>query len=519
MQARALSAGKPPLAYDPRIPCWRKRPVNPHRIVSSTFLGALLLAGCQSTGSAERTATTASAPVTAATAANAIDPTLAVATFDSAWQLVYDSHFDPNFNGVDWPGVRDELRPKVDGLDDERELRGVIEDMLSRLGQSHFALLPREAVDRLEGAESAASDSMSEDNTSDASSAGDDDDEEKESDHEGDLGLIVAILDDEVVVTHVDDDGPAAQAGVRTGWVIEEIDGRNLSERLRELPTSDDNRMVQYHAMAIINARLAGDPETTVNLRFRDEDDDVAEVELTRRQRPGELVQFGNLPPMNANLEHERLVATGGAQVGVIRFTVWMLPLSKPFAAAVDDLRDVDGIVIDLRGNPGGVGGMAMGIAGHFVSDASSLGTMKMRTGELQFNISPRRLDSKGDRADPFTRPLAILVDRYTASTSEIFAAGMQSIGRARVFGETSAGAALPAQMNRLPNGDVLLHAFADFILPSGESVEGVGVVPDTPIELLRKDLVGGRDPVLDAAVNWIAEEAAKRHAAAMITK
>ncbi len=104
----------------------------------------------------------------------------------------------------------------------------------------------------------------------------------------------------------------------------------------------------------------------------------------------------------------------------------------------------------------------------------------------------------------PFAGPLAILVDRQSASTSEIFAMGMQTLGRGRVFGETTPGMALPAVMLRLPNRDVLYHAFADFTDPNGVRIEGRGVIPDRPVALTRADLLAGRDLVQEAAVEWI---------------
>ena len=74
---------------------------------------------------------------------------------------------------------------------------------------------------------------------------------------------------------------------------------------------------------------------------------------------------------------------------------------------------------------------------------------------------------------------MAILVDAMSGSATECFAGGMQSIGRARVFGQTSMGQALPALFDQLPNGDVLIHAYGDFVTADGTRLEGRGVVPD----------------------------------------
>ena len=105
---------------------------------------------------------------------------------------------------------------------------------------------------------------------------------------------------------------------------------------------------------------------------------------------------------------------------------------------------------------------------------------------------------------EPFGGPLAIVVDELSASTSEMFAAGLQALGRARVFGERTAGQALPAMATKLPTGDVLMHVVADFVAADGSRIEGRGVVPDEVIPLRRADLAAGRDASLDAAVRWI---------------
>ncbi len=106
----------------------------------------------------------------------------------------------------------------------------------------------------------------------------------------------------------------------------------------------------------------------------------------------------------------------------------------------------------------------------------------------------------------PFAGPVAILVDEGSYSASEIFSGGMQSIGRARVFGAHTAGGALPAVLERLPSGDVLQYAIGDFVTATGQRIEGRGVIPDQAVESSRSDLLAGRDPVLDAALDWIAK-------------
>jgi carboxyl-terminal processing protease len=171
--------------------------------------------------------------------------------------------------------------------------------------------------------------------------------------------------------------------------------------------------------------------------------------------------------------------------------------LMSEFQKAVEAAKAADGLIIDLRGNPGGLGAMAMGMGGWLVEEENiKLGTMMMRNGELNFVLNPR--------LDPYLGPVAILIDGLSGSTSEIFAGGMQAIGRARVFGETTAGQALPALASKLPNGDVLMHAIADYLVVDGSRIEGRGIVPDEVVPLTVEALAEGRDPALQAAVRWI---------------
>jgi carboxyl-terminal processing protease len=154
---------------------------------------------------------------------------------------------------------------------------------------------------------------------------------------------------------------------------------------------------------------------------------------------------------------------------------------------------------------------MVGGVAGHFLARRDTLGSNQTRTSRLVFVANPRAATSDGRSVTPFAGPVAVLQDELSGSASEIFAAGMRAIGRVRVFGATSIGGVLPASWDRLPNGDVLYHAIGEFITPDGQRLEGVGVVPDEPVTVTRADLLAGRDPVLNAAMRWIAGEKGRR--------
>jgi carboxyl-terminal processing protease len=114
-----------------------------------------------------------------------------------------------------------------------------------------------------------------------------------------------------------------------------------------------------------------------------------------------------------------------------------------------------------------------------------------------------------------FEGPLAILIDPLSASTSEIFAGGMKDLGRARIFGERSAGLALPSNFQKLPNGDVMQYAFANYVSASGVPLESRGVEPHVDAPPNREALIKGRDNALNAAMEWIELERGKSNAKA----
>jgi carboxyl-terminal processing protease len=412
--------------------------------------------------------------------------TLAVETFDSAWAVIDRTLWDTTFNGVDWDAVRDELRPRARQARTYQELRTVLGEMVRRLGLSHFGIIPGDVQDRLAA------------------------DEDAPAGAPGDAGLELRLVGERFLVTRVAPGGAAAAAGVRPGWTIDAVEGRPAKEVLAlvdRLPTAREQRARQLAAWAALSAALHGRAGERLRVRFTAGAGRRVEKALVLTPAAGTATKMGNLPELAVRAEHERLRLDDGTQVGVIRFNYWMPVVSPRLDRAVDALRDADGIVIDLRGNPGGVGVMAAGFAGHFLDRADTLGTMRMRQGPLRFVVNPRRVDTQARPARPFAGPVAILVDALSVSTSEIFAGGMQKLGRARVFGETTAGQALPSYARRLPNGDVLQHAVADFTGPGGERFEGAGVAPDVAAPPTREALLAGGDPALDAAVRWIREE------------
>jgi carboxyl-terminal processing protease len=391
-----------------------------------------------------------------------------MASFEQVWIAIRDTHWEEQPGGLDWGAVRDELEPRIAAAENQDQVRELLNEMLGRLGQSHFGIVPQSVYSGL-----------------DAGPGG-----------QHTTGIDVRLLGDDVVVTEVVSGSPADLAGVRPGWVLNAVGGREIDgliDGLREIARTRGLQMGLVLASSL-RQRLSGSPNAVVAVTFLDGNGNSVALNIGTAPQRGTTTQFGNLPPIAVWYEDRRYGDTT-----YIRFNAFMdVPRLMPsFEQSIRDCEPCDGIVIDLRGNPGGIAAMAMGMSGFLTAERSfQLGTMHMKGVELNFVVNPR--------LDPFEGPVAILIDSNSASTSEIFAGGLQDLGRARIFGTTSAGAALPSVIERLPNGDGFQHAIANYVSAGGQTLEGNGVTPDEIVELERDVLLEGRDPVIDAALEWI---------------
>jgi carboxyl-terminal processing protease len=392
-------------------------------------------------------------------------------SFDHVWTTIHDRHWDPAMGGLDWEAARDELRPEVESAETTADARAVIHELISRVGLSHYSIIPAEVYDQLalpdgEGA------------------------------LDGSTGIDVRVIDGRAVVVDVVEGSPAAEAGVRAGWVVEKVDEDDLAMAFETVSREFAGTGYEDVALAgVAKGRLVGPVGETVSVEFRDDDDRTRGVELILAEERGRKVRFGYLPPIHVWFDSERIEDT----IGYIAFNMFIDPANvmPAFNDAMTAFMDTDGIVIDLRGNPGGTAVMAMGMAGWLIAEKGRyLGTIHTRDNELKVVVFPRPATYAG--------PVAVLVDGLSGSCSEIFAGGLQDLGRARIFGSRTMGAALPSAIEKLPNGDGFQYAYANYVSRGGEVLEGVGVAPDVDIEPTREGLLRGEDAALDAAIAWI---------------
>jgi carboxyl-terminal processing protease len=435
------------------------------------LLLAVLVASVPAPAQGNRTATPPTAPAAAAAAPAVASEAAAVRvrTFEQVWQTVNDKFFDPTFNGVDWNGVRARYAPRVAALTSDDALYPLLNTMLDELKVSHFAVIPPASMEEM-------------------SSSLEDDDS-----FGGDTGMTVRVVEGRPTVTAVDAGGPAAAAGLRPGFTLVRVGSHDLAEVLAKVKESGKRPVEQlYDARRKVESLLNGMPGKPVEVTYLDAADARHTAAVVRRSMRGKPIKFGAMPTVLARVDARRLENN----VGYVAFNIFLPQMMDQIRDAIRSFGDAPGVVVDLRNNPGGLGPMGTAVAALFLDKDTPLGTMQMRNGNLNFIAVAQ--------PGPYTRPVAVLVDEGSASTSELLAAGLQECGRAAVVGGASLGAMLPSVIERLPNGAIFQYAVADFKTPKGVFLEGRGVVPDVPVTETRAAYLAGGDPVLEAALSYI---------------
>lgn len=266
---------------------------------------------------------------------------------------------------------------------------------------------------------------------------------------EGGIGVVLEIDAGRLRVNDVIPDSPAWREGVQTGDLVLAVDGRKV--RGRRLQRS--------------MAALAGPPGSTVTVRFRSGGMPPRDLTLQRAYVPARSVR-GELLPGN---------------IAVLTLERFHLATTKEFERRLKTLADaadqqLAGIVVDLRGNLGGVIKPAAEIADGFLDEGMVVYTRgRYPASRLEYRALP------GQWAPGV--PLVILVDGQSASASEILAAALRDHERALIVGSRTYGKGTVQSVVALRNGSALKLTTARYYTPSGRTFDGSGIEPDVVIE------------------------------------
>jgi carboxyl-terminal processing protease len=171
---------------------------------------------------------------------------LNIESFEYVWKTIRDQHFDPTLGGLDWQAVHDELLPNVENAQTAEEARAAMTDMISRLHQSHFAIIPASLYDNIEAPA-------------------------KKGDRGGNTGLQFRIIDGKAIVTAVGPGTPGELARVRPGWEIRSIDGEELPPVFEPIAKEFEGKpRKDYYLWSAVRSRIGGAIGDTLTAVFVD---------------------------------------------------------------------------------------------------------------------------------------------------------------------------------------------------------------------------------------------------------
>jgi len=282
------------------------------------------------------------------------------------------------------------------------------------------------------------------------------------------IGALVSIEDGELTVVSPIEGGPAERQGVQAGDKILEINDE----------TTSDMSLTQ----AIIKIR--GPAGTTVVLLIlHDGETTPVEIEIVREEIRLDSVYLDMLPD----------------GIAVIQITHFAGNTDREFTIALEEAleNNLSGIVLDLRGNPGGYLHVVVDIADELLD-----GGIVLYEADDEGNIIKDYEASSGGLAVDV--PLVVLVNDGSASGSEVLAGAIQDRGRGPLIGTKTYGKGSVNVLLALSDGSGLYVTTARWLTPDKRLIEGVGLTPDTEVEITEEDIANGLDPQLDAAINYL---------------
>jgi carboxyl-terminal processing protease len=283
------------------------------------------------------------------------------------------------------------------------------------------------------------------------------------------IGAELSVEDGMLIVVSPLKDSPAEKAGLRPGDVIFQIDGDATGE------------MTLFEAIMNIRGEKGTDVTLTI---IREDIDEPFDVTITRDEITIESVTTELL---DGNISY----------VSVNQFSD---NTTKEFDEAIQEIliKNPKGVILDLRYNGGGYLDIAVEILSEFISDDKTAVIIQRRNPD-----DNQTLQVPGNTRLPDI-PLVVLVNRGSASASEIVAGAIQDHKRGLVMGEETFGKGSVQEVELLRDGSSLRLTIAKWLTPEGRDIEEAGIVPDRIIELTQEDIENEFDSQLEEARTYL---------------
>ncbi len=288
------------------------------------------------------------------------------------------------------------------------------------------------------------------------------------------IGATVSRQEDEIVIVRPFDGSPAELAGVRAGDVILEVNGESA------IGWTVDR--------AVLTIR--GPRGTTVTLKVRHSDGTEEVVDIVRDRI--EVDSINRIPPGGVLRDADGNDVTDLGYIRIAQFT----------ERTPDELQDmiesieadgVQGLILDVRGNPGGLLAETVEVTDLFLDEGVIIVQVDRDGNERIAEARPGQVTQL---------PIVIIQDEQSASGSELLAVALQEHGRATIVGARSFGKGTVNSVRELSDGGAIYISIARYLSPNRNQIEGLGVIPDVPVELTPEDIDAQRDVFVHRAID-----------------
>lgn len=279
--------------------------------------------------------------------------------------------------------------------------------------------------------------------------------------------LTQASGDTGVTIVNVYKDSPADKAGLKAGDILYQVDDH-------EVAGEDLETVVSW---------VKGETGTEVTLKVRRDGEELT-VTAVRDTIEVQTVEY--------EMKEDN--------IGYLSVSEFDKVTYDQFSEALDSLEEqgMEGLVIDLRNNPGGNLDTVTDMLRLLLPEGTIV-SIKDKDGNTE------ELTCDGEHE--FTKPLAVLVNQYSASASEIFSGAVQDYGTGQIVGVTTYGKGVVQQLTDLGDGTYLKLTIAEYYTPSGRSINGIGVEPDVEVEYKYDENDPDADNQLDRAIEVVRNE------------
>lgn len=338
--------------------------------------------------------------------------------YDKVWTLIKDEFYETSYNHQDWQ----RWRHKYDGkLKTPEDAHKAIETMLYSLHDRYTRFLDEDAFD-------------DERQQIDAQICG--------------IGVQIGIKKDKIIIIAPIEDTPAFQAGVQPLDEVTAIDGKST----RGFSVDDAAKQIRGKINTPVELTLSRDGKKLVKV-------------IKRAEIPLKAVQT---------------VKMLDGEVGYIRLSSFISQRAdEEMIDSIKKLSGAKGLVLDLRGNPGGLLNNAIKIAGLFLKSSTMVFTVDRDGYKIPMSSSGGALCEL---------PLAVLIDKGSASASEITSGALKDYNRAVLVGEKTFGKGLVQGINKLEDGTGVNITIASYRTPANTDIHQKGIAPDFEVKLTKKD-------------------------------